>query len=285
MNQERALAPAAAPLGNLAVLLAGFAALYATTVRDMAADWYLDDNYSHGFLIPVISGYLLWQMRSEIRETELRPSWAGLPLFVAGLLMFLFGQLAGEAFTMRCSLLVVGAGVLLFCGGTPLFKTVRFPFCYLFYMVPLPYLLYDAVAFPLKLFVSRASVLALNLIGVPALREGNVISLVNTTLEVADACSGIRSLVSLFALATALAYVSQKGLLRQSVLVLLALPIAIFANGVRVIGTGILASRFGAEAAQGFFHEFAGMVIFGVAMALLILSSAVLAKIGSKRHE
>jgi exosortase len=133
--------------------------------------------------------------------------------------------------------------------------------------------------------VSKYSVAFLKLIGIPVMREGNVINLVSTTLEVADACSGIRSIVSLLALATALAYFSHKGWKKRALLIFSALPIAIFANGVRVIGTGILANWYGAAAAQGFFHEFAGLVIFGVAMALLLLTSYILGKIGDRGHE
>ena len=270
---------------SIGIFFLTFVFFFWKTIYGMVMDWYLDDNYSHGFLIPVISGYLLWQRREDIQAVNVRPSALGLPLFVAGLTLFLFGHVAGEAFTMRLSMLVVAASAILFCGGAPLFGTVAFPFFYLVFMIPLPYILYDAVAFPLKLFVSRYSVEFLALVGIPVYREGNVINLVNTTLEVADACSGIRSIVSLLALATALAYFTQKGWVKQVILVVLSLPIAIFANGIRVIGTGILATYYGAKAAEGFFHEFAGLVIFGVAMALLMLSSFILGKIGGSGHE
>jgi exosortase len=146
-------------------------------------------------------------------------------------------------------------------------------------MIPLPYILYDSVAFPLKLLVSKFSVDFLTLIGVLALREGNIIHLVNTTLEVADACSGIRSIISLLALSTALAYFTQDGWIKKLVLVALAVPIAILVNSLRVIGTGILADKYGVEAAEGFFHEFAGLMIFGVAIVMLVLSAIVLGKI------
>jgi exosortase A len=265
--------------------LAAFGLLYWKTVYGMVVEWCVDENYSHGFLIPLISGYLVWQKREEIQKTEAKPANLGILIFFAGLACCLVGNVAGESFTMRISLLVVLAGALLFCCGATLFKKLSFPFFYLVFMIPLPYILYDAVAFPLKLFVSKYSVEFLKIIGVPVYREGNVINLVNTSLEVADACSGIRSIVSLLAMAAALAYFAQKGWVRRTVLVALAVPIAMFANGIRVIGTGILATHFGAKVAEGFFHEFAGLVIFGIAMALLILSSFILAKIGADKHE
>lgn len=269
----------------ISVFLVAFALLYAGAIQGMVLDWYHDENYSHGFLIPLVSGYLVWQRLDELKEVELRPTAPGLLVALGGIALFLFGMLAGESFTMRFSMLVVLAGAILYGYGAGLMKALAFPFAYLIYMIPLPYILYDSIAFPLKLMVSKYSVAFLKLIGIPVMREGNVINLVSTTLEVADACSGIRSIVSLLALATALAYFSQKGWLKRTLLIFSALPIAIFANGVRVIGTGILATRYGAAAAQGFFHEFAGLVIFGVAMALLLLTSYFLGKIGGGGDE
>lgn len=269
----------------ICLFLAAFALLYGGVIQGMVLDWYHDENYSHGFLIPLVSGYLVWQRRDALRQTEFKPTMLGLVVALLGLLLFFFGLLAGESFTMRFSMLVLLAGAILYGYGAGLMKTVAFPFAYLIYMIPLPYILYDSIAFPLKLMVSKYSVAFLKLIGIPVMREGNVINLVSTTLEVADACSGIRSIVSLLALATALAYFSHKGWVKRTVLIFSALPIAIFANGVRVIGTGILATRYGAAAAQGFFHEFAGLVIFGVAMALLLLTSYFLGKIGGGVNE
>jgi len=270
---------------SLMIFLISFVFLYWKTIYGMVMDWYIDSNYSHGFLIPLISGYLLWQRREDVKSVVTTPLNSGLLIVIMGLCIYLVGNIAGESFTMRVSVLFVLGGAILFIYGTGLFKTVSFPFSYLIFMIPLPYILYDSVAFPLKLLVSRYSVDFLKLIGIPVMREGNIICLVNTTLEVADACSGIRSLMSLLALSTALAYFSQKGWIKRVVLIVLAIPIAIFANSIRVIGTGILASKYGPTVAEGFFHEFAGLVIFGVAMAMLIFSAFIIGKIGSKGHE
>ncbi|RNC69624.1 MAG: exosortase [Desulfuromonadales bacterium] len=270
---------------SISVFLAAFGLLYASAIQGMVLDWYHDENYSHGFLIPLISGYLVWQRLDELKEVEYRPNALGFAVALLGIALFLFGMLAGESFTMRFSMLAVLGGAILYGYGVGLMKAVAFPFAYLLYMIPLPYILYDSIAFPLKLMVSKYSVAFLKMIGIPVMRDGNVINLVSTTLEVADACSGIRSIVSLLALATALAYFSHQGWMKRTILIFSALPIAIFANGVRVIGTGILANRYGAAAAQGFFHEFAGLVIFGVAMALLLVTSFILGKIGGRGHE
>lgn len=268
----------------LAVFLVAFGFLYWKTIYGMIMDWYIDPNYSHGFLIPLISGYLLWQKRNNIKSVDINPFNSGLLIIILGLGIYLVGNVSGESFSMRVSMLFVLGGTLLFIYGTGLFKTVSFPFFYLIFMIPLPYILYDSLAFPLKLIVSKYSVGFLKFIGVPVMREGNIIYLVSTTLEVADACSGIRSIMSLLALSAAFSYFTQRGWIKRIALIVLAIPIAILSNSIRVIGTGILASKYGAKVAEGFFHEFAGLVIFGVAMVMLIFSAFILSKIGSKNE-
>ena len=264
---------------SLLIFLAVLSDLYYGPVVSMVGEWYTDENYSHGFLIPLISGYLAWQRRDAIAKSPISPANTGIIFVALGLMLFLLGNVAGENFSMRFSLLVVVAGAIIFAYGYGFFGSMLFPYMYLFFMLPLPFILYDAVAFPLKLMVTDYSVAALKLFGIPVLRDGNIIELTNITLEVADACSGIRSIVSLLALSTAFAYFTQEGLLKRLILVSLAIPIAIIANAIRVIGTGFLASKIGAAAAQGFFHEFAGLVIFGIAIVMLIAAAYVLKKI------
>ena len=265
-------------ISNVVLFILAFGFLYWTTIYGMVMDWYIDENYSHGFLIPFISGYFYWQMRDRVRSVEKTRSVSGLLILIAGLTIFLIGYLSGEQFTMRFSMLIVVAGAVIYTCGTGYFKAVSFPFIYLIFMIPLPYLIYDSVAFPLKLLVSKVSVEFLSFIGILVLREGNIIHLASTTLEVADACSGIRSIISLLALSTAIAYLTQKGWVKRMILIVLAVPIAVFVNAIRVIVTGILAERYGAAAAEGFFHEFAGLVIFGVAIVMLIASAVLLRK-------
>ncbi len=270
---------------SLVIFTASFGFLYWSTIPGVVMDWYNDENYSHGFLIPFISGYMLWQQKEAVKNSRVSPSYTGIFVLTLGLVMYLVGYLSGESFTMRVSMLFVLAGAILFAYGAPLFRTISFPFAYLIFMIPLPYLIYDSIAFPLKLFVSRISVDALSSLGVLVVRDGNIIHLTDITLEVADACSGIRSIVSLLALSTALAYLTQNGWIKRSVLILLAIPIAIVVNAIRVIGTGILADKYGAKAAEGFFHEFAGIMIFGVAIVLLFLSAVILGKINAGRKD
>jgi len=266
--------------GTLLLVLGG---IYYPALRELVLDWSTDPNYSHGFLIPLISSYFLWQKRNSILGAAFSPSTVGLAVLGAGLLLYVIGDLAAERFTVRVSLLISFAGILLTVFGRDLFRRVFFPYAYLFFMIPLPYLLYDAVAFPLKQLVAKYSVAVLQFFSVPVYREGNIIQLPETTLEVADACSGIRSMMSLLALAVAFAAVSLRRRGRRLFLVLLAVPIAMIANGARVVGTGILARYFGPSVAEGFFHEFAGLVIFGVSVSFLLVTGAAL-RVGEKRE-
>ena len=260
----------------LALLL--WAGLYRGVVPDMVLQWYEDANYSHGFVIPLIAATFAYQRRRELLETRVEPWWPGLALICCGLLQLVLGWLATEYFTMRSSLVVTLAGMTLFFFGKRLFRLMLLPLGYLLFMVPLPYLVYDAVAFPLKLFVTRASIAVLKLSGVVVMREGNIILLPATTLEVADACSGVRSLISLVALAVAYSFSLRLTRFRRCLLILAAIPIAVCANAFRVIGTGFLAQYWGARAAEGFFHEFAGLAVFAVAIALLVSLGALLSE-------
>jgi len=269
-------------LSILVVFSGAFLFLYFETLCDMVGQWSNDPNYSHGFLIPFISGYLLWENKEKISLTEVKPTNWGIVILLVGLSVYFIGNLSGELFTMKFSMLVVLTGAILFTYGTERFKAVSFPFFYLIFMIPLPYILYDAVAFPLKLFVSRISVDFLSSIGILVMREGNIIHLVDTTLEVADACSGIRSIISLLAISTILAYMTQKTWIKRIMLTLFAVPIAIFVNSIRVIGTGVLAEKYGSAVAEGFFHEFAGLLIFGVAIVMLVFSAVAMSKLGKE---
>ena len=234
-----------------AVLALLLAAIYYPVVVPLVGELYNDPNYSHGLLVPFISGYFLYVRMDELRSVPVVPSNWGLPVFLAGVLLLILGYLGAEHFTMRVSSVVVLAGIVLYFLGAGILRIAAFPIAFLFFAVPLPYIVYDMIAFPLKLMVSKYSVMFLKGVGVMVWREGNIISFPNIELEVADACSGIRSLMSLITLGTAFAYVTQRSKVMMALVVLSAIPVAIFANAVRVIATGILAS-VGAQAAEGF---------------------------------
>jgi len=255
--------------------------LYAKIIPPMVQQWYQDENYSHGFIVPLIAGYFLYTRWDELKDAQVNPSKIGLAVIIFGLCQLLVAWLGVEYFTMRSSLIVLLAGLVLYFFGRNVFRIVTLPLAYLFFMIPIPYIIYDAVAFPLKLFVTKVSVGFLKLVGVVVLREGNIIMFPATTLEVADACSGIRSLISLLALAVAFAFFLRITPWKRWLLICSAVPIAIFTNALRVIVTGFLAQYWGAKAAEGFFHEFAGLAVFGLAMVMLVALGALLGKRGS----
>jgi exosortase len=261
------------------VLILGIIGIYAEILQSLYSDWMNDPNYSHGLLVPIISGYFIWQQRDRLEKLEIKPAISGIILIIFALLVLFAGVAAQEYFSKRASLVFLLAGIVLFLLGWQWLKALALPVGFLFFMIPLPYIVYDAMAFPLKLFVAKFSVISLKLMGVVVWREGNIIMFPQTVLEVADACSGLRSLMSLLALGVALSVLSQEKISRRVVLVLLTVPIAILTNMIRVIGTGFLAQYYGAAAAEGFFHEFAGMGVFVLAMVMLFVCSGVLRKI------
>ena len=268
------------PKINVLLVIVAIGAVYMTIVPDMVADWYDDPNYSHGFLVPLIAAYFLMQNWPAIKSTPLRPSNAGLLLIIGSLILLLLGYIGTEYFTMRSSLVFLLAGIVLYWFGWTVLRLSSLSIAFLIFMVPLPYIVYDSIAFPLKLLVTYASVAVLKILSVPVVSEGNIIMFPQTVLEVADACSGLRSLMSLVTLAVALAFLSQKTTVKRTILILSAVPVAIVTNMIRVIVTGVLASRYGAAAAEGFFHEFAGMAIFALAMVILFCESAILRRLG-----
>jgi len=258
--------------------------LYWRIVPDMVLQWKQDENYSHGFLVPLIAGYFLWQSWPELKDKAVAPSNWGFVVLVLGLLQLLVAWVGTEFFTMRSSLIVLIAALILLLFGWQMLKEMALPIGYLIFMVPIPYIIYDMVAFPLKLFVTKVSVWFLQLCGVIVMREGNIIMFPSTTLEVADACSGIRSILSLLALAVAYSFFIQIPAKFRVLIILMALPIAVFTNALRVIVTGFLAQWWGAKAAEGFFHEFAGLAVFALAMVLLVGLGVLLKKLSSEKE-
>jgi exosortase len=239
-------------------------------------DWMHDDNYSHGVLIIPLAVFFAWQRRIQLKNAPVRPSSVGLLVVGAGLAVLLAGQLGAELFLTRVSMLITLVGAVLFVRGWPTLKAAVFPIAFLILMIPIPAIIFNQVAFPLQLLASRAGELGLNAAGVPVLREGNVMILAHTTLEVAQACSGIRSLISLLTLAIVYGYFTDSRLAVRVIIAAATVPIAIATNAMRVAGTGIAAQYFGAEAAEGFFHTFSGWLVFLVAFFLMFLTTRIL---------
>jgi exosortase A len=250
---------------TLVLLLGSFALLYWRVLVSLVDAWANDGNYSHGFLIVPIALYLVWERREQLTRLVRKPSYAGLLLVLAGVGLLTAGTLGAELFLTRVSILFVVAGTIVFLLGWSYLRELVFPVTFLLLMIPLPALVFNQVALPLQLFASRAGEMVLMALGIPVLREGNVIVLAHTTLEVAEACSGIRSLVSLITLGVVYGYFVDSRFLVRAIIALSTIPVAILANGLRVAGTGVAAQYFGADAAEGFFHTFSGWVMFIVA--------------------
>jgi exosortase len=255
------------------LVIAGLVAgLYGPVLIRMIVQWWQDPDYSHGLVVPLFVGYVVYQRRYQLRQVPLdEPSNRGLPLMVGAIGLLIAGSLGAELFVARFSLLFLLAGMLLFFAGWKMLRAVAFPLAFLALMIPLPAIIYNQVTFPLQLLASRLSSGGLELVGVPVLREGNVLVLPNYSLEVVEACSGIRSLMSLIALAVAYGYFAEKRQWARITLVVLMLPIAVASNSMRVMGAGVLTYWFGPQAAEGFFHLFQGWLIFVSAVACMLL--------------
>ncbi len=264
----------------LAALLVFFFALillYFPVLKGLVYDWWHDPNYSHGFLLPLFSGYLIWVKKEELSTLPFRGSWWGMLLVAAGLILLLLGWVAGEQFTQRFSFLVVLYGGLVFLLGWPVARKLFFPVWLLTLAIPIPYVIYNSLTFPLKLFASKVATSLLQLIGLSVYRDGNIIILPNMVLEVVDACSGIRSLISLLAISAILAYFTRSNLWK-AVLILASIPVAIGVNVLRIFITGVLSYHLGPKAAEGFFHTFSGFLVFGLSLFLIFVIHRMVAK-------
>jgi exosortase len=263
----------------VAATVGAFLVLFWDVLARLSQDWLNDDNYSHGLLIIPLAFYFAWERRQALAALTPAPSTLGLFVVAGGLAMLVAGLLGAELFLTRVSLLVTLTGAILFVLGWQALRTLAFPLAFLLLMIPIPAILFNQVAFPLQLLASQAGEAGLNLAGVPVLREGNVMILPHTTLEVAEACSGIRSLISLLTLGIVFGYFTdQRGWVRFTIAAA-TVPIAIVTNAARVAGTGIAAYHWGPEAAEGFFHTFSGWLVFLAAFVLMFLVTRILLRL------
>jgi len=266
-------------LAGAVALSLGFVLLYRHVLVKLISDWWTDDNYSHGFLIIPIAIYLAWERRRAFDQAPNRPSPVGLVVVVASIGVLVAGILGAELFLTRISILGTVTGSVLFLFGWQRLRVLAFPLAFLLLMIPLPAIVFNQIAFPLQLLASRVGEAAMTSVDIPVLREGNVLILANTSLEVAEACSGIRSLVSLLTLGIMFGYFTDRRSWVRVLIALSTIPIAIVANGARVAGTGMAAHRFGPAAAQGFLHEFSGWVVFMVAFVMMMALQRVVVRL------
>jgi exosortase len=244
--------------------------VYLPVLSSLVRQWASDENYSHGFIIVPFALYFAWRKRRALAAAPVEPGIGGLAVVALSLLVLLAGLAGAELFLTRMSMIGFLVGAILFVGGWRQVRVLAFPLAFLLLMVPLPAIIFNQIAFPLQLLASRAGEAALTLGGVPVLREGNVLELATTKLEVAQACSGIRSLISLLTLGILLGKLSEQPMMMRVLLAVLTVPVAIAANAARVAGTGFAANWIGPEAAEGFFHAFSGWLVFVAAFALLL---------------
>ncbi len=240
------------PGWQLAVLALLTGMLYYPVLGRLVLAWWEDPNFSHGFFVPLFSLLVVWTERKRLADVQLRPSAWGIVIIACSLVLLVMGTLGAELYLTRTSFLFLMAGMIVYFSGWRLFSGLVFPWACLFLMVPIPAILFNEITFPLQLIASQVAASMLNILGVPVLREGNVIRLPVMPLEVAEACSGIRSLVSLGTLAVVYGYLTAGSTVKRVVLVLAAIPIAVFANGLRITGTGLVAQYWDRTKAEGF---------------------------------
>jgi exosortase len=256
---------------QLAVVAALLLWLYGPTLAHLIVQWWHDPNFSHGFFVPLFSGFVVWQERDRLARIPILPSWSGLALLGVGLCVFIVGQLGAELFLARSSMLLVLASLIVLFLGWNYFRALLFPLAFLVLMIPIPAIIFNQITFPLQLLDSRLAAAVLPWLGVPVFREGNIINLPSMPLNVAEACSGIRSLMSLTTLAIIYGYLMDRRTAVRVLLAVASIPIAVAANSLRIIGTGLLVEYWDADKAQGYFHASWGVFVFVIALVMMYL--------------
>jgi exosortase len=256
------------PFSIIAALLG---VLYYGVIIKLVHDWYTLPDYSHGFLVPLFAAFLIWDKRKVLSATPIKQTWAGLVLVVFSIAVLILGVYGVELFTARISFIMLLIGLIWTFFGWAMVHALRFPLLVLLLAIPFPAIVFNQITFPLQLLASRIASDILPLLGVPTLHEGNIIKLPIMDLEVAEACSGIRSLMSLFTLAVFYGYFLERTTSRRVILALASIPIAVAANVVRIVGTGLCVQYWDPDKALGFFHEFSGWVMFVISLACLYL--------------
>jgi exosortase len=255
--------------GPTLLLAALLVLLYYKIAIKLVTDWYELPDFSHGFLIPFFAAYLLWDNRVKIQSTPIRPAWAGISLVVLGLFELLVGVFGADLFFQRTSFILLAIGLIWTLLGTRMLGRLKFVLFILCLAIPWPTILFNQITFPLQLFASHIASVVLPVFHVPVLQEGNVINLPAMPLEVAQACSGIRSLMSLFAVAVIYGYFLERDTWRRVVLAFSSIPIAIAVNVARIVGTGLFVQYWDPVKALGFFHDFQGWLMFLGSLACL----------------
>ncbi|MEK7404099.1 MAG: exosortase/archaeosortase family protein [Acidobacteriota bacterium] len=253
---------------------------YAPVLVRMFRQWMDDPDMGHGIFVPLVAAYMIWGKRQEVLAEPVSGNWWGLAVVGYGALQLVIATLGAELFLARTAFVISIIGAVLLLGGTRVARQLAFPLALLFFMVPLPAIIFNQLTLPLQLLASRVAEVSLNLLGFPVLREGNILELASQRLSVAEACSGIRSLLSLTFLSLVYGYLFERKLWMRGALLVAAVPIAIVANSLRVTVSGILA-EYNKEWAEGLFHLAEGWVIFLLALVMLVVTHQLFNKVYS----
>ncbi|MBA3335125.1 MAG: EpsI family protein [Acidobacteria bacterium] len=290
------------------LIAAALAFVYATVLIKLGADWWTDENYSHGLLVPPLIGYIIWLEFDALKNAPKNPSvWLGFALIVSALVLLLGGTLGAELFTRRVSFVLMLAGVVVCFWGARTLKLLAAPFALLLLAIPIPQIIFNKIALPLQTYASQTAIWGMRFFEVPSVRKGNVIEILPhgatqiVALEVVEACSGIRSLMTLVTLALVLAYFTGDGdkrfgrgwfdfvrnfdFWRAIILMLSAIPIAIITNAARVTATGVLTYRYGKRAMEGALHDASGWLVYVAALGLLLLVNMALKRVLSPKSQ
>jgi exosortase A len=253
--------------------------IYLPVLSDLIERWANDSNYSHGFLVPLISGFLIWRQREELAACQRSSTWVGWAMILFGMLIFVIGNAGSEYFTVRVSLVITLFGLVLYLFGKEITRRVWFAIFLLLFMIPVPAVVYFSITFPMQLLASKVAVFAMDVLGIPVARQGNIIHLPNTSLEVAEACSGLRSLISLLAMGAIYAYLSQRRFWAQAVLFVSTIPLAIVGNMSRVFVTALIAYAWDFDTTAEPLHTIMGAMVFVIAFIGLLVCGAILRRI------
>jgi len=264
---------------KILIVFALLVAVFYPVYPDLVNAWMHQQDNSYGILVPFLSLYFIWNRRDKLTAVPQQSANWGFVLLTISLLIYLLALVGGVAFISRLMLVWAFAGLVLYVYGWPRFKVLSFPLIFLLFMVPVPVSIVGLITLPLQTFATKVSAGLIKACSIPVYREGNMLYFVQTQLEVAEACSGIRSLMALIMLSLVFVYLSKQGIWKKVFLVISAIPIALTGNLLRVSGTGILAHFYGDKVAQGFMHEFSGLAVFVFGMLILFLEFSVLNRV------
>jgi exosortase len=280
---DRPARTATLPLAEILWFGALLIACYAPILYRMAYQWAHDEDMGHGFFVPIVAGFITWQRRNLLIDTPRKTNSWGLVLVIFAGCEALIATLGAELFTARLAFVIALFGAVLYLGGTRWMKILLFPLVLLLFMIPIPQIIYAALTLKLQMIASSLGEALITLMGIPVFRTGNVLHLPSQDLDVAEACSGIRSLLSLGFLSLVYAYFADKKVWMRWALLIATVPIAIGANGIRVAVTGLL-SEINTKLAQGLYHELEGYIVFVVALVALVITHRILRRIANRVH-